>query len=105
MCRKGAGGLVYWRTETVPRNKISPKHRLWNESYKSIAAAVEIDPVLEQYGLEIDSVHCDLNREKKFLSGEVVTAIIGYVTSMGYLGVIKPDSFVANRICDRIVKR
>jgi len=103
--RVGKGGLVYWLSDVTPRNHIQPKRRLWNEAYKAVAVALELDEVLEQYGLEVNEVHSDLNRSKKHLSGEIVQEVCGYVVGCGFTSIVKPTSWAASKVCDRICKR
>ena len=101
------GGRVFYKLENVKlseNEKIQPKRRLWNETYKSVETALWLDEFLIEYALEVDCIHADLNADKKYLSNEVVGTCLGYIKGMGFNGKIKPDSFVASKIADKMTK-
>jgi predicted RNase H-related nuclease YkuK (DUF458 family) len=103
----GSGGRVFYKLENekYPKGQfIQPKRRLWNETYKSVETALWLDDFLIDYAMEVDCIHADLNQDKKYLSNEVVGLCLGYIKGMGFYGKIKPDSFVASKIADKMTK-
>lgn len=103
----GNGGRVFYKLENEKHKNneyIQPKRRLWNETYKSVQVALWLDEFLINYAMEVECIHADLNADKKYLSNAVVGTCLGYIKGMGYVGKIKPDSFVSSKIADKMTK-
>lgn len=118
--RKGFGGQGYYIREfsSIPKyneceHNTKEKHklvqsiiqrRLWNECVKSVKCALWLDTILEKYDLHVEEIHEDINSNKKFKSSDMLKAIVGYIESVGYKPVIKPDAWVASTIADSKTK-
>jgi len=103
----GSGGRVFYKLENETHLKctfIQPKLRLWNETQKSVEVALWLDEFLIDYALKVDCIHADLNADKKYLSNEVVGTCLGYIKGMGFNGSLKPNSWVASKVADRMTK-
>lgn len=72
--------------------------RLFKETTDSIEIANKIKDLNEKAEIEI---HMDVNPNSKFLSGKYSSAIIGYITGVGFNYKIKPDSYAASSVADR----
>lgn len=72
--------------------------RLFKETTDSIQIANEIKNINDKAEIEI---HMDVNSNSKFLSGKYSSAIIGYITGVGFKYKIKPDSYAASAVADR----
>ena len=72
--------------------------RLFKETTDSIQIENEIKNINDKAEIEI---HMDVNSNSKFLSGKYSSAIIGYITGVGFKYKIKPDSYAASAVADR----
>jgi len=108
--RVGAGGRVYYKTykKRHPEGKRPDNRtRLIEEAYDSIKVAMWLNPELNKVGLgvhEIETLHADLNRDKKYLSNSVVAGVLGTIKAYGFEGMIKPEGWVASRVANRRTK-
>ena len=108
--RVGAGGRVYYKTykKRHPNgNKPEVKARLIEEAYDSIKVALWLNPELSKVGVgihRIETLHADLNRDKKWLSNTVVAGVLGTIKAYGFEGIIKPEGWVAARVANRRTK-
>lgn len=100
--RETIGGCVYYTKE---RDKIiEMTSRLWNETYKAVTVAQELNDFLEQFDLRVNEVHADLNPNPKHKSNSVVQSCLGFICGMGFIGKIKPDAWASSKISDRKTK-
>lgn len=102
MYRKGDGGIGYYRRET--EKVIDDKARLFNESHKAIETAVWLNEIIKPFGLKVDEIHADLSDDEDNFSHSIVKACLGYITSMGFIGKIKPYAWAANKVAHNKVK-
>ena len=109
--RKGLGGIFFHNTDYVPRIH-NLKQKINEETSRSLTVANELldsieFPLLGE-GYLIDDIdvsfqiHCDIGKYGK--TNELIREIISWVTSQGYVCMIKPDSYVASGIADRYSK-
>ena len=107
---EGKGGKFFYEISRIKRiTNVSQK--LHMETGMSLDYA---DKLIEQ--LDIAGIERDLDYEKNCTigihvdagnngpSGTVIPEITGWIKSMGYDVTVKPDSFVASSIADRISK-
>lgn len=109
--RKGLGGIFFHNTDFIPRIR-NLKQKINEETSRSLTVANELldaieFPLLgEGYLLEdlnvTFQIHCDIGKFGK--TNELIKEIVSWVTSQGYVCMIKPDSYVASGIADRYSK-
>ena len=109
--RKGLGGIFFHNTDFIPRIR-NLKQKINEETSRSLTVANELldaieFPLLgEGYLLEdlnvTFQIHCDIGKYGK--TNELIKEIVSWVTSQGYICMIKPDSYVASGIADRYSK-
>lgn len=102
--RKGKGGMYYYLTdykENHNYNANNKKMRMFDEVGISIEVA---NMLFEKTGLA-STIHIDASPEKnkEFTSG-IVEQLKGYAVSCGFEVKIKPESYCANALADRLSK-
>lgn len=100
--RTGIGGNVYYLKEKEA--KVDMRTRLWNETYKAVEIAKELNDFLFKFGLRVDEVHADLNPDKIHKSNSVVQACLGFICGMGFEGKIKPHAWGASKVANKMTK-
>ena len=96
------GGAVYYTKE---RESVLDMHsRLWNETYKAVNIAQELNEFLKDFNLRVHEVHADLNANPKYKSHKLVKSCLGYIQGMGFDGMIKPDAWAASKIANKHTK-
>jgi predicted RNase H-related nuclease YkuK (DUF458 family) len=105
------GGIYFYKTfyhEAFRKNKLFDK--LFAEAEISIDIAHKLGDIMKDKGLDVDKtnkkirfiVHVDVGNYGK--TRDYVQALVGMVTSYGYNCEIKPNSYAASSIADRISK-
>ena len=74
---------------------------LWTEVYKAVEVAQWLDKLLEPLGHCVSEVHADLNPNPEYLSNCVASMCLGYIKSMGFSPVLKPNSWCADAADDK----
>ena len=107
----GHGGIYFYYTEFV-RKISSIKEKIMEETSRSLINANGfIDNValeLMNYDIDIDSlnlhfcIHCDIGHNGK--TQTLIKDIVNWVHAMGYDCQIKPDSYAASGIANKITK-
>lgn len=106
----GHGGSFFYDVQRV-RRITNIGQKLLYETHLSLACAEKLiaafDRLRKQTGFDISeyadlSIHVDAGRNGP--SSKVIPEIVGWVTACGYHVVVKPDSFAASCIADRISK-
>ena len=70
------GGAVYYVKEN---EKPTDMHtRLWNETYKAVNIAQELNNFLKDFNLRVNEIHADLNDSPKHKSNKLVSSCIKY---------------------------
>lgn len=95
----GNGGFMYIHKRREFR-KMPLKERMMTEISYSIETAYMIDPVLKKYGIQVE-VHADINQDPQYPSHHSYNEAMGYIRSMGYHFVSKPDAFASSVCADR----
>ena len=95
----GHGGRVFYCHKTTTRTK-SLAQRLFHEAELSIETAHELSRAL---AIEI-TVHVDANEDERHRSSNYVQALAGMVVGNGFRVHLKPDSWCATHVADRLVK-
>ena len=109
--RVGAGGIFFYRVEYVDKIRIL-KEKIIEETARSIDNATglldEISVNLIDYDLDIEDlnvrfqIHCDIGHYGK--TSALIAEITKWGESMGYEVAIKPDSYTASGIANKISK-
>lgn len=95
----GKGGRGYYHTHKE-RSKVTIHQRLFRETFEAVETAVWINPFLETLGFEIKEIHTDLNPSSDHKSNAMVQTCLGYISGMGFEGVIKPYSWASSTVAD-----
>lgn len=95
----GNGGCMYIHKRK--EHRVMPlKERMLTEITFSIEAAYSIDEVLRKHHIPLE-IHADINRDPKYPSNASLKEAMGYIQSMGYTFVAKPDAFASSVCADR----
>lgn len=106
----GHGGIFFYEVTTHPRimDVRTKLHIEMNDSFRIAAALVEQfggDEKYEEMYLSCPvAIHVDAGNSKKGKTWELIPELVGWEKAMGYECEIKPDSYVASTIADRISK-
>jgi len=95
----GNGGCMYVKKQKELR-KIPLKERMLLEIGHSVEIAYELDPILKRLQVPME-IHADINKDPKFPSNSSLKDAMGYIQSMGYVFVAKPDAFASSVCADR----
>ncbi len=85
----GAGVHEIYCSKTLPRHK-DTYHRLWNEVNMVVSLAEQLADLAEI------NVHLDINQDPKYLSNRLLESSVGYIKSLGYNAIAKPDAWAAS---------
>ena len=107
---EGHGGIYFY--EVSNQSKITDvRQKLYTETQMSLQAADELlamieaeDKYNEMYEMATFTIHVDAGHSPDGKTRELIPAIVGWIRSQGYEYEVKPDSFVASTIADRISK-
>lgn len=109
--RIGHGGIFFYRTEYIRKIK-SLKEKIVEETSRSLENAEglidEVGLRLLEDDIDIDElnihfqIHCDIGHYGK--TSALIKEIVSWVHSCGYEAVIKPDSYAASGIANKISK-
>lgn len=109
--RIGHGGIFFYRTEYIRKIK-ALKEKIIEETSRSLENAQglldEVGLYLLEDGIDIDElnvhfkIHCDIGHYGK--TSPLIKEIVSWVHSCGYEAVIKPDSYAASGIANKISK-
>jgi hypothetical protein len=102
--RVGKGGFFFYTAEHLkPIDNLRIK--VYNETYRSIETAKRLNEHLFNKGLDYDIiVHLDIGRSKKGKTAELIAELMGWVKGEGFESEIKPNSYAASCIADRLSK-
>lgn len=106
---EGHGGIYFYDIQRVKRID-NIKVKLNYETAQSLQYADELLNILldEKYKEIIDKahiiIHVDAGTSNKGKTKELIPSIVGWIKSCGYDCEVKPNSFVASSIADRISK-
>lgn len=106
---EGHGGIFFYRI--TRHDKISDvRLKLRTETNESLEITTELVEILEQEKYEelfisCDiSIHIDAGRSDKGKTKELIPELVGWIKACGYSCEIKPESYVANSIADKLSK-
>ena len=109
--RVGDGGIFFYYVEYIDRIR-TVKEKIIEETSRSLQNAEgfldEVQLNLLDRGIDIDNlnlhfqIHCDIGHQGK--TKLLIKEIVNWVHSLGYECAIKPNSYTASGIADRISK-
>ena len=80
--------------------KIPLKERMLMEIGYSVEIAYALDPILKKMNIPLE-IHADINQDPRFPSNASLKEAMGYIQSMGYSFVAKPNAFASSVCADR----
>jgi predicted RNase H-related nuclease YkuK (DUF458 family) len=105
---EGHGGIYFYRVEKI--NKLSDvRAKLNYETQISLQYADELLNIMAELDEELFSaiafsIHVDAGRSENGKTKELIPSLVGWIHSCGYECQVKPDSFAASTIANRISK-
>lgn len=110
MICEGHGGIYFYEVSKVPKMS-DVRTKLYAETAMSLRTADSLLALLEDddtysdlYSNIMFTIHVDAGNSENGKTKELIPAITGWIKGQGYEYEIKPDSFVASTIADRISK-
>lgn len=107
---EGHGGIFFYHTQYIPvikdiRTKL---HEETNESLTIASDLVEIlesDQKYEEMYLNTPiKLHIDAGNSDKGKTKFLINELVGWVAACGYIACVKPESYAASSIADKISK-
>ncbi len=109
--KKGKGGTFFYNIEFI-HLITNLKQKINEETGRSLFVANDLFDALEELFMENDmliddldvsfQIHCDIGRAGK--TSVLIKEIVSWVTSQGFVCLIKPDSYAASGIADKFSK-
>lgn len=109
--KKGMGGTYFYNIEFI-HLITNLKQKINEETSRSLFIAHDLLDALEELFMEQDmliddldvsfQIHCDIGRSGK--TSVLIKEVVSWVTSQGYVCLIKPDSYAASGIADKYSK-
>lgn len=107
---EGHGGIFFYEITRIPIIQ-DVRKKLHTETNESLKIATEIVEILESNSIYEEmfintyfSIHIDAGNSPKGKTKELIPELIGWIRACGYDCCIKPDSYVASSIADKISK-
>ena len=107
---EGHGGIYFYEVSKIPKMS-DVRTKLYTETAMSLKTADSLLALLEDdkkyselYSNVTFTIHVDAGNSENGKTKELIPAIVGWIKGQGYEYEIKPDSFVASTIADRISK-
>ena len=106
---EGHGGIFFHRITKQPIIK-DVRSKLHFETNESLTIASKLIDILEKTEYEelfincSFTIHIDAGHSEKGKTKELIPELVGWIKACGYDCEVKPDSFVASSIADKISK-
>lgn len=102
----GKGGFWFHTIDWTTRfSKEQIRIKIYNETYRSIEMAKEVLTFLYENELDVNlMIHADLGRGKYSKTEDMISNVIGWIEGEGFKAEVKPFSWAASSIADRISK-
>ncbi len=108
--RENHGGIFFYEVTNIPRIQ-DVARKLTEETSRSLTTVTELVSALEasdEYeALREDaliSIHIDAGWSERGKTKELIPMLVGWIKSCGYDCQVKPDSYAASSIADKISK-
>lgn len=105
---EGHGGIFFYRVthENLIRDV---RTKLHTETNQSLDIAMKLTDIMETkykelYDNILFSIHIDAGKSDKGKTKELIPELVGWIKACGYDCEIKPDSYAASSIADKISK-
>lgn len=106
---EGHGGIYFYQITRQPRlNDV--RQKLHFETNESLNIASDLIKILESekyadvYLNSTFSIHVDAGNSSKGKTKELIPELVGWIHACGYDCSVKPDSYVASSIADKLSK-
>jgi predicted RNase H-related nuclease YkuK (DUF458 family) len=100
--RIGYGGIFFYESKPTP-DFPTLRQKIYYETTLSLELASKVTTFLSENEIDKEvEIHIDIGKQGK--TKELIAEITGWVRSSGYITKIKPESYVASTIADRISK-
>ncbi len=107
---EGHGGIYFYQISHVAKI-MDVRQKLYTETGMSLEIADALLKIIEEsetyhelYEKTTFTIHVDAGRSEKGKTKDLIPAIVGWIKAQGFECEVKPDSFVASTIADRISK-
>lgn len=93
----GQGGRYFYSRQIEPRRHYPV---LATRLLREVELSLQTAEALKAHGINVETVHCDSNTDPTCKSTEHTRMLTGYISSMGYSWLVKPQAwatFVADR--------
>ena len=108
--KEGHGGIFFYNIERINKIK-NVKQKLNTETSKSLETMMELANEIDTKDIYNDmkdntllSIHVDAGWSDKGKTKELIPGLVGWIKACGYDAKVKPDSFAASSIADKISK-
>lgn len=102
--REGKGGTFFYDVRQI-KTITNLRQKIYRETESSLSLAAVIAKRFADDNFPFDvEIHCDIGSGEKSKTRILVQEIVGWVSSAGFKPVIKPDSYAASCVADRISK-
>jgi len=105
---EGHGGIFFYRITRLPIIR-DVRTKLHTETNESLEIAMQLTEYMETHYKELFdnilfSIHIDAGTNKKGKTYELIPELVGWIKACGYECEIKPNSYVASSIADKLSK-
>ena len=102
-------GIFFYKIQNVDRitnvrQKLHTETNLSLEIANELIAQLETDEYAELFLNSTFTIHIDAGNSDKGKTKELIPELVGWVKSVGFDVEVKPDSYVASSIADKISK-
>lgn len=102
--RVGRGGIFFYEIKYVPKIT-NVRQKIYYETALSLELASKLSKSFKRAHIKEDiEIHVDIGINKNGKTYELIKEIAGWITGVGYKYQIKPYSYAASSIADRISK-
>ncbi len=99
LVKEGRGGIYFW----MPRYynfSMALDQRMIEEAWLSVDCAMQLRDRLGHDNPQIE-IHADVSSRADARSFSSLSQVKGLITGSGFVGIVKPDAFVASKVADR----
>ena len=107
---EGHGGIFFYHTKYLPLIK-DIRSKLHEETNESLQIASELVDILENNNQYEEmylntpiKLHIDAGNSDKGKTKPLISELVGWVAACGYVACVKPESYAASSIADKISK-
>lgn len=102
--REGKGGTFFYDVKKISKIE-NLRQKIYYETEQSLRLAAEIAKRFADDNIDQDvEIHCDIGKTESSKTRVLVNEIVGWVTGSGFTPVIKPNSYAASCVADKISK-